>query len=429
MTTAGTLTQKRIAWFFFPLLLNVQLMSVSHSVINAALARLPEAVTALASFSVAMVVHLLVASPSYQNHNITIALVRSRYSLRNMTFFVLLVAAYVSTMLALIAHTVVGNWVLGGLLGVHGQVAQGAREALGMMAFLPLFTGFRGLFQGLVIRAQRTMLVSLATGIRIGALLLFILVGRPWFSGAELGAFALLMCIVVEASVMGLFAWRHRLPPESLEERSFRGTLAFAVPVAFSSGLQQTIPVVITAIIGRLPDAEKALAGFGVIRGLLFMLGGPMRNLQQAYLTLVHNHSTMAALKKFYWWVAALLAGLTLLLALPLNPLVLGRIIGLTTDMRLYLSLPLVCCALFPFFYGAVNLLRGCFTGAGRTGVLGQATGVKFAYLLCCWLAHQLLPQPLPGIGLAIFLLLSAEGFEGLFLAWQKRRQHLTYPS
>ena len=43
-----------ITLFFFPLLLNVQLMSVSHSIINAALARRDDFVTALASFSVAM---------------------------------------------------------------------------------------------------------------------------------------------------------------------------------------------------------------------------------------------------------------------------------------------------------------------------------------------------------------------------------------
>ena len=83
------LTQKDVALFFFPLLLNVQLMSVSHSIINAGLARLDDAVVVLAGFSVAMVLHLFVASPSYQNHTITIAMVRGRKSLIGMTLFVL----------------------------------------------------------------------------------------------------------------------------------------------------------------------------------------------------------------------------------------------------------------------------------------------------------------------------------------------------
>jgi hypothetical protein len=46
------LSQREIALFFFPLLLNVQLMSLSHSLINAALARLAQPVLTLAGFSI-----------------------------------------------------------------------------------------------------------------------------------------------------------------------------------------------------------------------------------------------------------------------------------------------------------------------------------------------------------------------------------------
>ena len=93
------LTQKEIALFFFPLLLNVQFMSVSHSIINAGLARMENAVVLLAGFSVAMVLHLFVASPSYQNHTITIAMVRGRNSFLAMVLFALLIAIWVSILL------------------------------------------------------------------------------------------------------------------------------------------------------------------------------------------------------------------------------------------------------------------------------------------------------------------------------------------
>ncbi|MDH3453695.1 MAG: hypothetical protein OEL80_01015, partial [Desulfuromonadales bacterium] len=161
------LTQKDVALFFFPLLLNVQLMSVSHSIINAGLARLEDAVVLLAGFSVALVLHLFVASPSYQNHTITIAMVRGRKSLIAMTMFVFLIATWVSILLALLAFSPVGSFVLDRVLGVSPEVAKGAREALALLVFLPFVTGLRGLFQGLVIRARRTGLVSLATAVRI----------------------------------------------------------------------------------------------------------------------------------------------------------------------------------------------------------------------------------------------------------------------
>ncbi|WP_321530217.1 hypothetical protein [uncultured Desulfuromonas sp.] len=410
------LTMKEISWFFFPLVLNVQLMSVSHSIINAALARVDDYVIALASFSVAMVVHLLFASPSYQNHTITIAIVRGKSSFRSMMLCVILIAIYVSTMLNLIAHTFLGDVLLQTILGVSPSVADGAKRVLALMALLPFFTGFRGFFQGMVIRARHTNLVSLATGIRIGALLFWLYIGQQWFNGPELGAFGLLMCIVVETTMMGLFAWRCHVPFDNRNEKSTGEILRFALPVAFSSGLQQTIPVVINAIISRLPDANLALASFGVIRALLFMLAGPMRNLQQVYLTLIEKPQDYAVLLRFFWWTSLGMGLLTLGIAGPANQLIFDNIFGLAEPLRQYIILPLSLCAIFPLAYGGTNLLRAYFTATHHTVILGQATLVKFAYLLICWLVSLFIPLQIPGILLAIFLLISSELAEAWFL-------------
>ena len=422
MKPASSLSQKEIALFFFPLLLNVQLMSVSHSIINAALARQHDFITALASFSVAMVLHLFFASPSYQNHTVTITLVRGRRSLRGTILFVLLVATYVSIMLNLLAHTAFGLFVLKDLLGVNDAIARGARSALAILAFLPLFTGFRGLFQGLVIKARRTGLVSLATGVRIAALLVFLALGERWFRGPALGAFALVACIVVETLLMGLFAWRCHLPPSGEEEKSLGEILRFALPLAFSSCLQQTVPLLINAIISRLPDGPLALASFGVVRGLLFLLAGPVRNLQQAYLTLVRTLPDYRTLITFFLRLSAGMGLLMLLIAFPGNRLVLGDIMGLKPALRGYIALPLAFCALYPFFYGLSNLLRGFFTGEHRTGLLSRATLFKVFYLLCCWGLLDVLHLSVPGIALAIFLLLTCELCEAAFLRLQRRR-------
>lgn len=417
-----SLTLREISLFFFPLLLNVQLMSVSHSIVNAALARQKDFVTALAAFSVAMVIHLFFASPSYQNHTVTIAMVHGRRSLKGTILFVLLVAAYVSTMLALISFTPAGDFVLNRVLGVKGEIAEGARSVLGIFVFLPFFTGFRGFFQGLVIQARRTALVSFATGVRIVALLFFLALGSRWFNGPALGAFALFSCIVVETALMGFFALHCSIPSISEEEKGAIEILRFAFPLAYSSCLQQTIPLLIAAIIGRLPDGPLALAAFGVIRGLLFLLAGPMRNLQQAYLTLVKDLLDYSTLVLFFRRVGGGMALLVILIAYPFNTLVLGRIMGLEGEIRAYIALPLACCALYPLLYGASNLLRGYFAGANLTGLLGRATIYKLLYLLICWGILTLVPLSLPGVALAIFLLISSEFCEAYYLNLKRNR-------
>jgi hypothetical protein len=416
------LTLRGTSWFFFPLLLNVQFMSVSHSIINAGLARLEDAVTALASFSVAMVLHLFVASPSYQNHTVTIAMVHGRRSLYATTLFVILLASYVSIMLALLAFTPVGSLVLDHFLGVNPEVARGAREVLSFMVFLPFFTGLRGLSQGLVIQARRTSLVSFATGVRIVTLFGYLWIGQQFFSGPKVAAFALLFCVITETVVVSLFAWRVHLPATGEEEKSFGAIFRYAFPLAYSSGLQQMIPLLINAIISRLPDGTLALAAFGVIRGFLFLLAGPMRNLQQAYLTLVRQTSDYTVLVCFFRRVSLGMAIIMLAVAWPLNQLVLGTIMGLDARMRFYIAWPLAACCLFPVLYGGANLLRGWFAGAHLTGRLGRSTIYKVLFLLACWPLIVIPQWPVSGVAVAIVLLLAAEFCEAFYLYVQRGR-------
>lgn len=423
MNDTPALRQREIAAFFFPLLLNVQLMSVSHTVINGALARLEDFVTALAGMSVAMVIHLFVASPSYQNHTVTIAMVRGRKSMRSVLIFVGLVASYVALMLGLIAFTPLGDLVLSRLLGAPAEVATAAKEALHILFFLPFFTGLRGFFQGLVIQARRTSLVSLATGIRVGALFAYLAVGARWFGGAQLGAFALVSCVVTETLFMGYFAWRVHRPLQQLDdEKTTRDILRYAFPLAYSSCLQQTIPLLINAILGRLPDAPLALAAFGVIRGFLFLLAGPMRNLQQAYLTLVQNLNDYRTLHRFAIGVALSLGLIVLLVAGPAANLVLGRLLGVAPELLSYLRWPLAACALFPLLYAFSNLLRGWFAGAHKTALLGYSTLFKSSFLLLSWFPVLHLNLPFSGAMIGIVLLLGAESVEAFYLRVQRQR-------
>lgn len=414
---------REVGWFFFPLLLNVQMMSISHSIINAGLARVADAVTALAAFAVAMVLHIFVAAPSYQNHTITIAMVRGRRSFRGTALFILLMSAVISALLALLAFTPVGLFVLEHLLGVTPEVTAGARAVLAILVLLPFITGLRGFCQGLVSQTRRTGLISFATGVRIGALALFLWYGRHWFDGARLGAVALLGCVMTETLVIAWLAWRTcRIPERGEMERSFPEIVRFALPLVTSSGLQQAVPLIINAIISRLPDGTLALAAFGIIRGFIFLLAGPMRNLQQAYLALARHSDDYPVMARFSDRVSAVLAVITLAVAGPLSAPVLGNLMGLDEVMRTIIVWPLAACALYPWLIGATHLLRGWFSEEHLTPRLGRATFYKVLLLLACWPLLLSLPLPVSGVMVAVVLLNAAEAAETWYLYHQRRR-------
>lgn len=420
---AGVLTSREIAFFFLPMLLNVQLMSISHSIINAFLARSAEQVVALAAFSVAMVIHIFLASPSYQNHSVTMAMVRGPKSYRGTIIFVLVVATYVSLLLCLIAFTPIGDFLLKVALGTSDAVTREAKHALGILAFLPFITGFRGFFQGLLMQQRRTALLSSATLIRVIALFAILALGGRWLSGVTLGAVGLFGCVTIETIIVGIIALR--MPKEAAlpaeDEKGAGEIFRFGFHLAYSSCFQQAIPLLISALLGRLPDATLALAAYGVLRGFLFLLAGPLRNLQQTYQALVRRPEDFAVMIRFHRLIGGILACGILLIAFPLRGPVLGGLMGLDLQMRDYIAIPLACSALYPLLYGSTNVLRGYFTSQHRTYELGRSTVYKVVFLLVVWGILLLFPLPLPGIAIAVFLLVASEFCESSYLVWRRR--------
>lgn len=416
------LTQREIALFFLPMLLNVQLMSVSHSIINAFLARSEEQIVALAAFSVAMVIHIFLASPSYQNHSVTLAMVRGPKSYRGTIIFVVVVASYVSLVLSLIAFTPIGDYFLKVFLGTSDAVTREAKHALAFLALLPFITGFRGLFQGLLMRQRRTALLSSATLIRVGALFAILALGGRWMSGVTLGAVGLFGCVTIETIVVGIYALRmpRETPIPGLDEKGTKEILRFGFHLAYASCFQQAIPLLISALLGRLPDATIALAAYGVLRGFLFLLAGPLRNLQQTYQALVHRSEDFATMIRFHRWIGGILAISILFVAFPLRGPVLGGLMGLDAQMCDYIALPLACSALYPLLYGSTNVLRGYFTSQHRTFELGRSTVYKVVFLLVVWGVLLIFPLPLPGIAIAVFLLVASEFCEASYLIWRR---------
>ena len=180
--------------------------------------------------------------------------------------------------------------------------------------------------------------------------------------------------------------------------------------------------LVINAILGRLADSALALASFGVLRSLILLIGGPMRNLQHAYLTLVHSAQDYRVLLLFWLRTSAAMVVLTAALAFPLNDLFLGRILGLPSDIRHYIALPLACSALFPLLHGATTLLRGYFARRYMSDQVVKSTLLRVVYLAGLGWAINVWPPAVSGLVIGLVLFLSSEVVDSLYLRWQRDR-------
>ena len=280
--------------------------------------------------------------------------------------------------------------------------------------------------QGLVIRARRTGLVSFATAVRIAMLFVYLWIGLYWFSGAKLGAFALLGCVGTETLVIAYFAWKVHLKETGEDEKSFSEILRYGLPLAYSSGLQQTVPLLINAIISRLTDGTLALAGFGVVNGLARCFLSPLRNLVQTAQTLIRSHEEIKVMLQFTSKTVLFFVALMVVLFFsPLRAVILGKVMGLNSELSRYVTAGTRMTFLLAIFWGYSALLRGILSGMRRTGDIAVAVPIRLVVAAMVCSMTMFYPK-LNGAVVGILAFSAAFAAEAAFLTWRLRRHDMT---
>ena len=179
-----SLSYTQIVSFFLPLLVTTWIMMVCPTVINAALARTPNPETALAVFAVANSVIFAFESPVVALRNTTLAFPPTRANLVRLRGFCLMTGLAVTTALALVSFTPLINFMLSDLIGVDGEVHRLAVPAVRVMSAILLIISWRQFHYAVLMRADRTRTIALATLARIAVLLVGLFVGMRYFLGS-----------------------------------------------------------------------------------------------------------------------------------------------------------------------------------------------------------------------------------------------------
>ena len=108
--------------FFLPLVFMANMMMISHSVIHAFLARLPDPTLTLAAYNVAFSFHTVAGSPVWTALMISLAFISDRRSVARLFRFNMTIAVIVSASTGVVALTPVGDLLFSGLMGASPQV-------------------------------------------------------------------------------------------------------------------------------------------------------------------------------------------------------------------------------------------------------------------------------------------------------------------
>ncbi len=422
---AGTGLRLRDAYFFFgPLVLMVELNMISKSAIHAFLARTETPGVTLAAFNAAFTFYFAITSTTEVMALMCLSYLKSRADVVRLMGFAAALLCLPLTVAFLVMATDLGNAMFGHWFGLGNAAQAEARAAVGMLMLSPPVLLLRGTAFALLMLNRKTIVITWSTLVRLASLGASLMILPFWLEGAAIGAAALVLCMASETVFAWCFAWKHlmALPAVRAVRDSYFSYWRFAWPLIINSSAEMGVIFTINLYLGRLSNAELAIAAFGVVHGLVSLLMGPMRNLAQSAQTLVARREDVRVMLIF---AAQLIGGFTVLALLlfqtPLRDMILQGIMGLPPALAHYCEPAMGLSFVMAGFWSAAALFRGLLSKA-RTTISLAASGVMRIATAAAACAVSLALPELNGALLGVAAWVLSYAVESSISAWQLRR-------
>ena len=368
--------------FFGPLILMVELNMISKSVIHAFLARTDSPSISLAAFNSAFTLYFALTSATEIIVMLCLSYLKSRRDIIRLLGFMAVVLIVPLGIALTITFSDFGDEVFGNWFGLSAQGQVQARICVSLLTLSIPVLLLRGIAFALLMMNRRTIIITCSTFIRLSSLAVSLVVLPYWLEGAAIGAGALVICMASETVFSWLFALKYllRLPAERSDQTSFLGYWGFSWPLIINTSAEMGVIFTINLFLGRLSNAELAIAAFGVTHGLVSLLMGPMRNLTQTAQTLVTQREDVRVLLVFTGQLIAMFALLAIaLFQTPLRDEVLRGVMGLTPELAAYCEPALAVSFVMAAFWSSTALFRGLLAKARTTKSLAASGILRIA--------------------------------------------------
>lgn len=378
-----------VFFFWLPLYASWLLMLSEGPLLSALVNRLPDEVTMLAAFGIALALAVTVESPVINLLSTSTALVRDKQSFRMMRRFVWHWMVGLTLVAIAVAFTPLFDFLVVDALRTPPPIARWVQVGLQILTPWTAAIAWRRFLQGVLIRHGYTKVMARGTAIRL-VLTLGTGVGlaaSARVSGVAVAAGALLVGVTVEA----IYAhWAARPVLQSLPERldddrpplTYRSLAAFHLPLAGTSVLALAAQPIITWALARLAFPEFNLAAWPLVFQTGLAIRAPALAMPEVIIALADRDGALDVLRRFIFWLGIVFSVLMALFVL--TPAVDSYLIGLQdaapevasrARTGLLLFLPLPALALW------IAWLRGRLIHQHRTRVVNEAMALLLVTL------------------------------------------------
>lgn len=413
-TDERTITYRTLLAFFLPLAVTPFFISSIHSVMNAAMARLPYPEISIAVFTVVKGISNAVKAPDRMFMQIIVSMVDDKQSFYMASKFIWTTCAGFFGVLFLLAFTPLGGWFLINIIGLEDPEAiKFAYRAMRFTCFLPIVETLRNVHRGLVISHEETRIVTAGTAVRLVAISLFLLwaVSSQALSGVAAAGLAWTAGIGIEGTVVmfGVFYY-YSSPAEAAEKLvkkkagplKLAQVLSFFLPLAAMRFLRSFLqPLIQSGIARSQVEPTQALAAFGVAYGLMVIIVGPLRNLHQCSLVYVgkEDFQRWKKVKRFCITAGFLLTAIMLIICFtPLGYSIMHYIIGVSEPVAELGRRVLIGFSVLPIIRAAREAYWGILMEQQNTKLIGYGKGLNLAAVFFSFI---ILLSPLSSMGIS----------------------------
>jgi Na+-driven multidrug efflux pump len=418
-------TVRQMLSLWVPLAASMVIMVLEPSIVNIGLGHSADPELALGAYGVAYSVALLVEAPILMLIDASVARSFNRAAFAVVRRFTIFLGLVVTAVGLLVSATPLYGLIVEHLMGIPADVAAWARPTLVILSFWPFPIAWRRAYQGVLIRASRTSVITAATVARLAVLAVILFTGLAFWpvQAAVIAGLAMEISVIVEAALV-TWAARPVLRAAQMGDHvatdpggplTLHSLWRFYGPLVATSLLRQGARPLLSAGIAAAAMARASLAAWPVAWGLATLIAGPGWSLQQLTTALASDASAFRRVSRFSLGLSLAFAAILASVAFtPLYGLVMGGIFNLSPDL-LDLGRPaLRAMALLPLVQGAQALFRGSLIRHGCTRAVRRATLANFIVLAVLLLAGVGL-LPVTGVVLAATVSMLANLVE---LAW-----------
>ena len=378
---------RSIIRFLLPLVITVIIQELGVQFLNGGMARMPNAMETLAGFGVAWGLVSFFASTLSQVKQMSLVLVQTSQGYRQVLRFVLGSGLLLGIFLVSLARTGFGMWFIEVAHNLAPSLALPVREMLFWLAPVPLVRGLALFYEGLLLRAKRTEIVSAAMlgNIIASIAAVFILLPTPLIAENSiwLPVFVVYAGLSVELLISYLgfsMSTRTALENDGIV-LSYRYIFQFFWPLAFIMAVQGGSRPLINLFMSREADATMVLAVLTIVNPLAHIPYGwvnEIRNLAPAF---QENPEYLQKIKRVT--LACGLGSFGLMVALfwitPVREFIIIDLIGADVQLASMSVVPLFIFTFFPLAVMVRAYLHGVGLQAHRTKAMAPSAPARLA--------------------------------------------------